>query len=149
MRIEVEEATTAAPKVAFATATDIARWPQFITGIDSVEILTTGPVAVGTRFRETRLMHGRTATEEMTVKELEAPRLFVLSALSHGTHFRAEHRFEPDGDGTRMTVLFEGRPMTLLARLLTPLALLVIGSVRREIAADLAGLAREAERRSR
>jgi len=144
MRIEVEEATTAAPEVAFATATDIARWPQFITGIDSVEILTTGPVAVGTRFRETRLMHGR-----MTVKKLEAPRLFVLSALSHGTHFRAEHRFEPDGDGTRMTVLFEGRPMTLLARLLTPLALLVIGSVRREIAADLAGLAREAERRSR
>ncbi len=149
MRIEVEEATTAAPEVAFATATDIARWPQFITGIDSVEILTTGPVAVGTRFRETRLMHGRTATEEITVKELEAPRFFVLSALSHGTHFRAEHRFEPDGDGTRMTVLFEGRPMTLLARLLTPLALLVIGSVRREIAADLAGLAREAERRSR
>ena len=48
-----------------------------------------------------------------------------------------------------MTVLFEGRPMTLLARLLTPLALLVIGSVRREIATDLAGLAREAERRSR
>ena len=149
MRIEVEEATTAAPEVAFATATDIARWPQFITGIDSVEILTTGPVAVGTRFRETRLMHGRTATEEMTVEELEAPRLFVLSALSHGTRFRVEHRFERDGGGTRMTVLFEGRPMTLLARLLTPLALLVIGSVRREIAADLAGLAREAERRSR
>ena len=94
-------------------------------------------------------MHGRTATEEMTVEELEAPRLLVLSALSHGTRFRTEHRFEPDGEGTRMTVQFEGRPMTLLARLLTPLALLVIGSVRREIAADLAGLAREAERRSR
>ena len=38
--------------------------------------------------------------------------------------------------------------MTLLARLLAPLGLLFQGTVKRQLAADLADLAREAERRA-
>ena len=48
-----------------------------------------------------------------------------------------------------LELAFEGRPVTLLARLLAPLGLLFQGTVKRQLAADLADLAREAERRAR
>jgi hypothetical protein len=149
VRIAVDAVVDATPHVTFATATDIGAWPQIISAIQAVDMLTCGPMAVGTRFRETRLMFGRQATEEMTVAELDPPRRFVLTAFNHGTAYRAEHVFEPEDAGTRMTLAFEGRPTTLLARLFTPLGLLFLGTLKRQLEADLADLKREAERRGR
>ena len=149
MRITVQLKIDAPPDVAFALVADIPGWPRVISGIQSVDMLTPGPVAVGTRFRETRLMFGRQATEEMTVAEIEAPRRLILTAFNHGTAYRAEHLFEAHAGGTKLELAFEGRPVTLLARLLTPLGLLVRGTVKRQLTADLTDLAREAERRAR
>ena len=149
MRITVQLKIDAPPDVTFALVADIPGWPRVISGIQSVDMLTPGPVAVGTRFRETRVMFGRQATEEMTVAEIEAPRRLILTAFNHGTAYRAEHLFEAHGGGTKLELAFEGRPVTLLARLLTPLGLLFRGTVKRQLEADLADLAREAERRAR
>jgi uncharacterized membrane protein len=149
MQIAISAAVDAPLDVAFATALDIANWPQFMSAIRSVELLTPGPPAVGTRFRETRVMFGRAASEEMTVAELEPPRRLALTAFNHGTAYRAEHRFESVGAATRVELVFEGRPVTLAARLFMPLGLLFMGSVRRQLEADLADLKRETERRHR
>lgn len=149
MQIRVEAIAEASLQVAFATAIDIAAWPAFVSGVQGVELLTPGPIGAGTRFRETRAMFGRTASEEMTVTEIEAPRRFLLTALNHGTAYRVEHRFEAEGAATRLVLVFEGRPVTLAARLLMPLGLLFRGSVRRQLEGDLADLAREAGRRQR
>lgn len=148
MRLVMHAVVAAPQHVTFATATDVAGWPRFASAIRRIEMLSPGPLAVGTRFRETRVMYGREATEEMTVAELEAPRRFVLTAFNHGTAYRVEHQFEPQGGGTRMTLAFEGRPVGLVAKLFLPLGLLFVGSVRRQLAADLADLQREAERRA-
>jgi hypothetical protein len=149
MRITVEAVVAAPPEIVFAVAADVGGWPQVISAIEGIELLTPGPVAAGTRFRETRRMFGRQATEEMTVAEHEPPRRFVLTAFNHGTAYRAEHLFAPDGTGTRIELAFEGRPVTLAARLLAPLGLLFVASLRRQLEGDLADLAREAERRHR
>ena len=61
----------------------------------------------------------------------------------------AEHLLEAYGGGTTLALEFEGRPVTLLARLFAPLGLLFQGTVKRQLAADLADLARGAERRAR
>lgn len=147
MQIIVETLVDAPPDAVFAVASDVTNWPQFISSIQSVALLTPSPVAVGTRFRETRVMFGRQATEEMTVSELEPPHRFLLTAFNHGTAYRAEHLFEPHATGTRMTLTFEGRPSTLPARLFAPLGWLFLGTVRRQLEADLADLKRETERR--
>jgi len=94
-------------------------------------------------------MFGKSATEEMTVAELEPPRRFLLSTFSHGTAYRAEHRFATEAAGTRINLTFEARPATLLSRIFAPLGWLSLGAVRRQLASDLADLAREAERRHR
>jgi uncharacterized protein YndB with AHSA1/START domain len=149
MRMSVETLIDAPPHVVFAILADIQTWPLVLSAIVEVTLLTPGPVAVGTRFRETREMFGRKATEEMTVAEIEPPRRLVLTAFNHGTAYRVEHLLAAEGLGTRVTLAFEGRPVTLGARLLMPLGLLFAGTVRRQLRSDLADLGREAERRHR
>ena len=49
--------------------------------------------------------------------------------------------------GTNLTLTFAGLPRSLPARLFAPLGFLMLGVVRRQLASDLADLAREAEHR--
>ena len=51
---------------AFAFVSDFANAPKRIKSILRVNVLTPGPVGVGTRFTETRVMFGREATETRT-----------------------------------------------------------------------------------
>ena len=148
MKLTLETTIMAPIEAVFATMTEIERWPDIISGISDIEVLTAGPMAIGTTFRETRQMYGRTATEEMTVAEFNAPHLFVLTAENHGTFYRAEHVLEPDGENTRMKMSFEGTPVTLFARLLSPLGLFMKNSVKKMLEADLAELKSAAEQRS-
>lgn len=146
MKISLVTQVDAAPEAVFEIMADVPRWPQHFTKIQSVEVLTPGPVATGTRFREVRMMFGKSATEEMTVAEIVPPQRLVLTAHSHGTAYRAEHIVEPSSAGSTLTFVFEGRPVSLLARLMTPLGWLFVGHVKKELAADLHDLKRAAER---
>lgn len=130
----------------FACALDMPRWPERIPGIKAVEMLSGGPIQVGTRFRETREMYGRLATEEMEFTALDAPRGFTLEAHAHGTHYLARHAFDPDGAGTRMRMEFTGKPESLFARMMMPLGWLMTNSVRKLLLADLEALKRAIER---
>jgi carbon monoxide dehydrogenase subunit G len=149
MQIAVECFIEAPPDAAFSTAIDISNWPRFISGVQSVELLTPGPVAAGTRFRETRSMFGRKASEDMTLTQVERPRRFLLTAFNHGTAYRAEHLFAPEAAGTRTKLIFEGQPATLLARLFAPLGWLFVVTLKRQLESDLADLKLEAEQRHR
>jgi uncharacterized protein YndB with AHSA1/START domain len=146
MQVSIATTVEAPPSRVFAVAADIARWPDFMSAIERVDLLTPGPVAIGARFRETRTMFGRSASEEMTVVEFTPPHRLVLAAHNHGTAYRAEHIFEASGAGTRLRMIFGGVPTSLMARLMAPLGWLFLPAVKRQLAADLADLKREAER---
>jgi hypothetical protein len=148
MRIVVETEIQAAPEIVYDTVTDVRNWPRFITAIESIELVGATGIAPGTRFRETRTMFGRKATEEMTIRVLDRPRLFSHTAESHGSRYLGEHRITPTARGARLSVLFEGRPARLSAWLLLPLGLLFAGTVRRHLAGDLEDVRKEAERRT-
>jgi carbon monoxide dehydrogenase subunit G len=130
----------------FALSSDIANWTKYIKGIKRVEMLTGGPMRVGTRFKETRLMYGREATEEMTVTAIEHDRSYTLEAKSCGCHYVSTLQFEPDGERTKLTMSFEGRPLTFMAKLFTPLSWLMTGMLRKCIQEDLDCLKVQAER---
>lgn len=147
MHIAVETLVEAPPDAVFATAIDFSNWPRFISSIQGVEGLRPGPITVGSVLRETRVMFGRQATEEMTVASMEAPNRLQLTAFNHGTAYLVDHVFAADAGGTRMTLVFTGRATTFLSRILAPLGWLFRGSVKRQLEADLADLKREAERR--
>lgn len=65
-----------------------------VDGIEKVEMLTDGPVCVGTKFKETRVMFGREATEEMEVTQFETNKLYTIAANSCGARFESTFNFD-------------------------------------------------------
>jgi hypothetical protein len=108
----------APPEKVFAVASDFRNAAGRLRGITKMELLTDGPVGVGTRFRETRVMFGREATETMTVTAFDPPRGYALGAESCGCRYHIEFRFTPKDGGTDLEMRFEGRPLTLVAKVL-------------------------------
>jgi len=103
----------------FARATDLAKAHEVIRGIEKIELLSEGPVGKGTRFRETRIMFGRQATEEMEILEFEPPRRYTLGAQSHGCRYHSEYLLEPNGPGTVLQMTFEATPLTMVAKIMS------------------------------
>lgn len=145
MEVRVDTQINAPPDTVYETALDIPAWPQIISAITKIEMLSDGPVAVGTSFRETRVMFGREATEDMTISTLEPPRRFVFTAENHGTSYVVEHLLAPENGGTRFSVAFSGKANSFLARVMLPLGLLMAGTVKKQLAGDLEDLKRAIE----
>ncbi len=115
--IKVNQYVAAPPDVVFKYSTSIESWPDFIGGIDRVELLTDGPVGVGTRFRETRTMYGKESSEEMEITEFNPPSSYIVEAKSHGAHYVSRFDFEENDAGTLVTMFFDARPMNFLAKI--------------------------------
>lgn len=139
--------TIAAPaERVFAIATDLPNLARTVSGIEAVEVLTDGPIGEGTRWRETRMMFGKRATEEMWITGFDPPRSLVVEAESHGAHYRSEFRFEPeDSGGVRATLVFSARPATFAGRVFSVLGGALFGIVRKTLERDLEDVKRAAE----
>jgi uncharacterized membrane protein len=132
----------------FQLATDISQWPQRIACIDRIEMLTDGPLRVGSRFREARKMFGQEAVEEMEVTGFEPPHRFKLQAESCGVLFISEHEFRSDISGTLVELTIHTKPLKFYVRLIAPLAWLMMKHMKKMVAADLEALKRIAEKRA-
>lgn len=140
MLIVIEEVIRAPRAITFAIASDVKSWPQLVSSIRTTELLTREPVGPGTRFRETRLIHGSIATGEMMFAEFEPPAQFVLTAQKHGAKYRIEHKFQDVSNGTSLTLRFLATPLTTSARLMSPLAMLFRSALHRQLKADVSDL---------
>ncbi len=122
----------------WAVIADIAGTAECITSIVEVELLTGESIGVGTRWKETRLLLGRKTTETLEVTVFEPPLRYVVEGDACGAHFVSEWRCEPDGaDATMLRVTMDTRPVTLLARMMKPIAKLTMGTSRKMIEQDL------------
>lgn len=129
----------------FQLASDAPNWAGRIKGITKVEMLTDGPVGVGTRFRETRRMFGKNATEEMEFTAFEPNRGYTLGCQSCGCQYASTFRFEEADGGTRVTMDFDAKPLLFFAKLMSPLGWLMMGSMKKCIQRDLDDLKALAE----
>jgi len=123
----------------FEVLSDIDRAAERIQAIAKLEKLTAGPVGVGTRFRETRVLFKKEATEEMEFTRFEPGRSYTVEAESCGAHYVSTYDFKSSRSGTDVTLTFEARPVTFMAKLMTmsPLGLLMKGMVRKCFEKDL------------
>ena len=146
--VEVRRHVAAPAQRVWDVATDLAGAPRVVRAIDAVEVLTPGPFGVGTRWRETRTMMGRSATEEMTVTAVDPQRSYRVEAASRGAHYVSTFAFTPSADGgTDVTTTFGGRPTSTLARVLGAVtAPLARRAVTKALAQDLDDIAVAAER---
>lgn len=124
----------------FQAFTDFKNAADRIEAIQRLEVVTDGPVGVGTTFRETRIMFNRECTEEMTISEFEPNKRYVVLAHNCGCEYRTMFEFHPDGDGTRVDVTFNARPQTLFAKLFSPVGKLMSGTMVKLFQKDLDNL---------
>jgi carbon monoxide dehydrogenase subunit G len=118
----IEKTIEAPVATVFARASDVRGWADCISGIERVEVLTDGPIGVGTRFRETRIMFKKEATEEMEITAFEPPRRYALAGESCGCRYQTEITCEPAGASkTRVRMTFESTPLTFAAKVLSVL----------------------------
>jgi carbon monoxide dehydrogenase subunit G len=144
--IRIERAVNAAPAAVFAAATDVANWPTIVPAITRTELLTPGPVGLGTRFRETRTVFGRTATEEMEFVAFEPGRGTTIGADSHGCRYRTRFDVEPSGSGTRLVMTFEAQPLTVVAKVMSILMKPMMKKMAEMCARDLDAIKAHCER---
>lgn len=126
----------------FARFTDLDGLPGRVKGITRVEKLTPGPVGLGTKYKETRIVFRREATETFEFTAFEPGKRYELTANSCGAEYRADHRFTPEGAGTRVDVTFDARAVSFFAKLFSPLARLMMGTMRKCVEGDLDDLER-------
>jgi hypothetical protein len=103
----------------FDVFSDLTQAQARVAGIKRLELLTSGPIAKGTRWRETRVMFGREATEEMVISDYAAPSFYEAAAESHGSKYCSRFDFVPDGDGTQVTMTFRSTPRSVPAKIMT------------------------------
>jgi uncharacterized membrane protein len=132
----------------FASASDLENVAQIMGQIEKIELLTPGPIGVGTRFRETRKLKGHSATETMEITEFETNRRYVVTCDSHGAKFLSEFRFRPiDGNvATTVEVDFRARPVSFVAKMMAPLMKAMEGIIRQCVEQDLSDLKHSLER---
>ena len=113
----------------FEVYTQLDKAVERIPDIVSLEMLTDGPFGVGTRWRETRVMFKKEATEEMWVTGFDPPRSYTVEAESNGMKYSTLFKFDADGNGTKVTWDFSGTPQSFGSKLMSPIFGVLFGGV--------------------
>ncbi len=137
MAILIEQEIKAPVEHVFQRLTDLDKWSETVSGIESVEKLTDGPVGVGTRFKETRVMFGKSCTEEMEFAEFRPNSMYAIEAHSCGCLYRTEIHCESSGASTKVRMEMNSKPLTLMAKLMSPMGWMMSGMMKKCLAQDL------------
>lgn len=147
LAFHLEQRIQASADRVFAVLTDLERAGDWMPGFVRIEVLTPGPIRIGTTFRETRKMFGREAVEQFEVTDLDPPRLLGLTvdgtkgSSGKGT-FRFRHLLVTEGSTTivRLEGTIEG-----LGRVAEFFGRLFMGTMTKATAKDLEALRAYAE----
>jgi carbon monoxide dehydrogenase subunit G len=96
---------------------------DWIRGFHSLEFLTPGPLARGSKFKVTRTLLGRTQSQIIEVIEVDSPRLCALRSHTSGVDATFTYRFiEAGRHATVVNLAVDVTPATLFASAFVPLA---------------------------
>lgn len=135
----------ASPCIVFDLFTDLERVAEANEDIVSLEKLTDGPMAGGSRFRETRFMFKRETTEEFEVTAFEPGKSYSVECVSCGCVYSTVYRFSPEKSGTRVDFEMRTRAVSFFAKLLSPIGMFFTGSLKKCLEHDIAQLKATAE----
>ena len=144
-RVVLDTLVQASPAQAFQVFGDFHHAADNVGGIQALEVLTQGPIGRGTRFRETRIMFGKLCSEEMEVSEWVPGERYAVCAESCGAQYLSTFSFHPEGEATRVEMVVESTPVSLMAKLMRPLGFLMTGSMKKLMAQDMADLKAKVE----
>jgi len=146
--IEVAVHVDAPLSTTFDIFSDIEKAEERIEGIKSVEFKTDQRSGVGTVWTETRVFMNREATETMEITALDPDKSYVVGCESCGCRYATTFTFTEENGGTTVLCSMAITPLTMMAKLTSPLSKMMSGMIRKCLAADFATLKACAEGRS-
>lgn len=145
--ITVTQPSTAPAEKVWDIMTAVDRWTEVVGGISEVEKLAGEEFGPGFKWRETREMMGKEATEEMWVTEVDLEsHSYVVEAESHGMKYRSVVSVSPAPSGSELKMVFAGDPQTTGAKIMAKtMGKLFEGASRKALQQDLVDIAAAAE----
>ncbi len=113
------------PKKVFDFITASENASKIVPSVKSMLRLAEGPVRVGTRYRETRLMNGKESHAELEIVGFEPNRKYVMKNVTEGVETVYRCTFQPEKDGTRIDLVCELRANGI-KKLMLPLVTLIL-----------------------
>ncbi|HEY8170888.1 MAG TPA: SRPBCC family protein [Candidatus Limnocylindria bacterium] len=104
---EFSEHIARSPREVFEVISNPTEATKFLDNIKESTQLTEGPIAVGTMFRETRLMGGKEASADLVVNAYEPNTHVGIGTEAEGIKVTYHYRLSPEDDGTRLTWVCE------------------------------------------
>lgn len=147
MTVTVSQEINAPRERVWQLITDTDSWTDTITAIHSVEVLdrpATG--VVGLKWKETRTMFGKEATETMWITAAEPNQWYETRAESHGMIYKTRVAVDDANDKTRLSMQFSGEPVTFGAKVMSLMSFMFNGTIRKCLKEDLADIRQVAEK---
>ena len=128
--------------------TDIKNSANLITAIEKVEILEQPKAGlVGLKWRETRKMFGKEATEVMWITDAVDGESYLTRAESHGAIYVSGLSLREENGKTILTQTFEGQAVSFGAKVMSALmGWMIKGSTRKAFEKDLQDIKAAAEK---
>jgi carbon monoxide dehydrogenase subunit G len=124
-------------ELVFRTLATIGEFSKAVPGIIKIEFLSDKKYGVGTRFRETRVMHGKEASTELEITELEENRHIRLVSNAGGAIWDTIFTVAQSGDSVEMNMKMDARPNQIAAKIVLPL---IMGFVSKAVEQDMDSL---------
>ncbi len=123
----------------WSVITDIEHSEQNISAIEKIEVLEKPEEEFnGFKWRETRTMFGKEATEVMWITESEKNHYYKTRAESHGMIYVSTLSIETEGDHEVLTMGFEGEPQTFMGKMMnTVFGKMMVSSTEKALLKDL------------
>lgn len=149
MRLEVSVVVDAPKSEVWKLIADIEGSPRRIKSIEKIEILERPPHGLmGLKWKETRLLHGKTHTETMWVTAVDPGSSYVVEANTRDMKYRTQVYVAEEAGGTRLGMVFEITPKTSGAKfMLKVIGFVIKGFTRKALTGDLKDIKRAAESR--
>jgi uncharacterized protein YndB with AHSA1/START domain len=109
------------PAEVFATLDDLSLTPRWLARCTGIEVLTPGPLSVGTQLRYSYKDGGRSGTMEGQIAERIPGRKLLYRYEDKMMQVAVQFAMEPSGSGTRLTHAIDITPKTFFARLISPM----------------------------
>jgi carbon monoxide dehydrogenase subunit G len=134
MTIEVQVTINGPGEAVWEVITDIENATETISGIEQVEVLEKPENGlIGLKWRETRKLFGKTATEEMWITDAAANEFYKTRAESHGCVYITTMSISGSNGGSSLTMSHQINPQALIAKLMSPLMGFIFNRVIRKV----------------
>jgi len=127
--------------------TDIENSPGRISSIITIDVLEKPEAGfVGFKWKETRKMFGKEATETMWVTDSVENEYYSTRAESHGSVYVSRLSLTESAGKTTLTMSFSGEARSWVAKILSTLmGVFIKGSIEKELQKDLADIKKYVE----